>query len=266
MRAFLFDIGGTNTRIAVSDRSGSLGKIKTFATPQDYSQGIETLVKEASGLLESNQVDIVFGGVPGPLNKEKESLIGAPNLPGWSNKPLKKNLESVFKTKVFLENDAALAGVGEAVWGAGKGFSIVAYLTVSTGVGGARIVNGKIDNNALGFEPGHQIIDKFTTLEDLVSGKALEKRFSQKPEEIAKEEVWEEVARYLAIGVNNIIVTWSPEVVILGGAVMNKISLGKIRFYLGQFLKIFSQYPAVTTTSLKGLGGLYGALALSFGS
>jgi glucokinase len=50
-------------------------------------------------------------------------------------------------------------GLGEAVFGAGKGREIVVYMTISTGVGGARIVGGKIDASAMGFEPGHQIID-----------------------------------------------------------------------------------------------------------
>ena len=65
----------------------------------------------------------------------------------------------ILLTDGYLANDSDLDGLGEATVGAGKGFNIVAYITVSTGIGGVRIVGGKIDVSTYGFEPGHQIID-----------------------------------------------------------------------------------------------------------
>jgi len=77
---------------------------------------------------------------------------------------------------VFIENDASIVGLGEAVSGAGMGEEIVVYITVSTGVGGTRIVSGEIDEHAYGFEPGHELINMQDSLEDLVSGTAVEER------------------------------------------------------------------------------------------
>src|SRR3989344_1426609 len=99
----------------------------------------------------------------GCLDAKKETIFHAPNMSKWDNRPLKKELQRALHTKnVFLENDTALVGLGEAVRGSGKGKQIVAYITVSTGINGVRIVNGEIDRSALGFEIGHQILDKNT--------------------------------------------------------------------------------------------------------
>src|SRR6185437_2466030 len=99
------------------------------------------------------------GGIAGVLNKAKDQLLNAPNLVNWINQPLGQSLSDIVSVSVKLENDASLGGLGEATYGSGQGYKIVGYLTIGTGVGGTRIVNGRIDQNALGFEPGHQTID-----------------------------------------------------------------------------------------------------------
>ena len=108
-------------------------------------------------------------------------------------KPLVHRLQDELSTKAYIANDTAIVGLGEAHAGAGKGSDIVVYITVSTGVGGARIVDGEIDRRAFGFEPGHQIIDidnsickkcKSGQLEDMVSGTATQHRFGVKPYEV----------------------------------------------------------------------------------
>ncbi|MBI3671423.1 ROK family protein, partial [Candidatus Azambacteria bacterium] len=149
------------------------------------------------------------------------------------------------------------------------------YITVSTGVGGARIVNGKIDANRFGFEPGHQIIDfeeahcSFCStkgeLEDYVSGKSLMEKFKKRPEEIKDEKVWRELATTLAYGINNVIVFWSPDVVVLGGSMMNNpgISAEDIKLHLKDTLTIFPEYSDIKLASLGDIGGLYGALELA---
>lgn len=208
------------------------------------------------------------GGVAGVLDTQKERLVCAPHLPAWNGKPLKKELQKAFDVApVALENDTALAGLGEAVYGAGKGRRIVAYVTVSTGVGGSRIVNKKIDENAMGFEPGHQIIDVRAknggSLEELISGTALAACFGKKPEKISDQEVWREAADMLAVGLHNTIVHWSPDIVVLGGAVMrNKIPFDATVRSLAKRMKIFSVLPQVRLAALGDFGGLWGALAI----
>ena len=265
----LFDIGGTKMRVALSVDLKKIGKLEIIPTPKNFSEGIAVLKKTALKIEPNVKIKKICGGIAGLLDKNKEKLINAPNLREWVNKPLKKELEKVFKVPVYLENDADLAGLGEAVFGAGKNKDIVVYMTISTGVGGTRIVNGKIDKNAMGFEPGHQIIPccnengKIMSLENCVSGVAFKKRYKKEPYEILDSAIWDKTAESLAYGLNNTIVHWSPDVIVLGGSMMKKIgiSIPQTVFYLKNINKIFPNLPLIKMASLKDLGGLYGAMA-----
>ena len=176
---------------------------------------------------------------------------------------------------VFLENDAAMAGVGEAVFGAGKGLEIVAYHTVSTGVGGVKVENGEIDMASVGFEPGHQILDIDRTvlgedieptLENLVSGTAVGNRFGVKAYEIPQSDmVWDELAEYLAQGLRNTILYWSPDAIVLGGAMIvgdPAISVDTIRKYTVEAIHDIEPAPLIAEAKLGDEAGLYGAMAI----
>lgn len=262
-------------RLAVSPDGKRFDEPKIVSTPKDFDEGVSLFAKLAQELSGGSKINAVAGGIAGPLDKERTMLVNSPNISGWVKKPLRKELAKVINAPVYLENDAALVGLGEAVTGAGKGYGIVAYITVSTGVGGARIVEGNIDKNSMGFEPGHQIIDVTGSLcpscripghlEGSISGRALEERYNKKPFEITDSQIWEEEARILAHGLNNTIVHWSPDIVVLGGSMMVKepgISIGRVRFHLKEILKIFPAPPRVEKAVLGDTGGLHGALAL----
>lgn len=267
---FVFDIGGTNTKVSTSLDGNTLTEVKIFPTPKFFNDGIQAIHSQAQALSNGEKIETVAGGVAGPLDKEKSMLVNSPNIPGWNLKPLKESLIEVFKCPIYLENDSSLVGLGEAVFGAGQGYPIVAYLTISTGVGGVRIVDGKIDRSSLGFEPGHQVITQENTpcscggvghLEALISGQSLQKKYNQDPQTITDEGIWDEVARNLAIGLNNTIVYWSPDIVVLGGSVAKSIPLDKVVRNLSQVMTIFPSPPQVVKASLQDSGGLYGALA-----
>lgn len=262
----LCDIGGSKIRLSFSDGT-SIGEPKSAPTPQDFSEAIALIKKMSDEVSLGKVAEKAIFGLPGPLNSQRDALVNAPNLPLWINKPIKSELESALNIQVFLENDAALVGIGEAVEGAGKGFKIVAYITVSTGVGGSRIVNGNIDANSLGFEPGHQIIkDDGRTLEELVSGTALEKIYGKRSEEITDQSVWDEVIKNLSIGLNNTIVHWSPDIVVLGGGIGRVIALDKLNAQLKKVVKIFPNPPEVVGASLGDDAGLYGGLHVLTGT
>ena len=257
----LFDIGGTNMRIASSRDLKSLETTHAVKTPRIFEEGIALFKKIGREIARGEKIQAVCGGIAGPLNKTKSRILNAPNLSGWNKKPLKEKLTEAFDCPAFIENDATVAGLGEAHFGAGAGRRIVAYLTISTGVGGARIVNGRIDENALGFEPGHQIIDKNgTTLESLISGSGLSKRYGKTVSAIKNEAIWNETACLLAIGIANTIVYWSPDIVILGGSLMKTISLPNVRTHLKKTLTIFQSLPSVVRSKLGDSAGLYGAM------
>lgn len=260
----LFDIGGTKTRISISQDQASFGKTVIFPTPEKIEEGVEKIVETAEQLC-NGKIDVAAGGIAGPLNKEKNGIVNAPNLHGWNNKNFVQSLENLLETKVYIENDTALVGLGEAVYGTGKDKRIVAYVTISTGMNGVRVVDRKIEENVFGFEIGRQIIDYKSHpvvpyFEEMVSGGGIRRQTGKDPRFIDDKDFWEEKARLLAFGLNNTIVHWSPEVVILGGGVMQHISLESVQKHLSKILTTFPSLPVLTRAELGDTGGLYGAL------
>jgi fructokinase len=102
------------------------------------------------------------------------------------------------------------------------------------------------------------------TLENLVSGAGIEARLGTKAFEIPQEDMlWNELAEYLAQGLRNTILYWSPEVIVLGGSMINgdpKIQIDAIRKYTVEVLDGFVTCPFITASSLKDEAGLYGAM------
>lgn len=271
MMYLLFDIGGTNMRFAVSRDGKKLDESRIVDTPKDFNDGVLCFQKLAKELSGGEKITAVAGGIAGPLDKEKTKLINSPNIGGWSNKPLKAELEKVIGAPVYVENDTVLFGLGEANFGNIKDYSIAAYITIGTGVGGARIVDCSVDRSALGFELGHQVIKfeglpcpcgGFGHLEAYVSGGSIERRYGKKAYEIDDPRIWDSLSRELAYGLNNTIVTWSPDVIVLGGSVMQKYPMDRIRFHLDDILTIFPEAPPLKEASLGDLGGLYGGMIL----
>lgn len=268
----LFDIGGTNMRIAATRDGESFGDPIILSTPEKFEEGIELFVLHARALANGEKIEGIVGGIAGTLTQDKGTLIASPNLPGWIGNPLRGKLLDLFHVPIYIENDSAMVGLGEAIYGAGRGFDIVAYLTISTGVGGARIVNGVIDESSNGFEPGHQIIDPDNSLcpecegndlESYVSGTAITKRYGVKPYEITDPKIWDTLAKYLAYGLNNTIAYWSPHVIVLGGSMMKKIGIPVegVKKHLREIFRIMPDVSRVEKATLGDLGGLWGALA-----
>ncbi|MFT7645252.1 MAG: putative NBD/HSP70 family sugar kinase [Candidatus Paceibacteria bacterium] len=274
MTYVLFDIGGTKTRVVVTKDLKTLGKVESFKTPTKFDEGVKKIVEAVKKLTKDKPVAIA-GGIRGLLTEDKTGIQNDVMLKDWIGKSLVNALKKHFDILIYLENDTAIAGIGEAIYGAGKGLDIVAYHTISTGVGGARIVNGDIDETSIGFEPGHQILDIdrtvlgddiTPTLENLVSGTALEERFGAKPYEIPQSDiVWDELAKYLAQGLRNTTLYWSPDVIVLGGSMIVGdpcIAVDSIRKYTVQSLDGFVASPLITKAELGDLAGLYGAMAI----
>ncbi len=262
-------------RLAKSRDLRDFSDVTILNTPKNFNAGVKLFVETARKISAGEKIKAIAGGAPGPLSPEKDKITNAPNLSSWNGKPLKFKLGKTLKAPVFLENDTAIVGLGEVWHGAGKKYAkngIAAYITISTGVGGARIVDGKIDRNSFGFEIGAQTIDAsgkilpkinhMGYLENFISGSSFEKRFHKKPYEITDAKVWEESARLLAYGLNNTIVHWSPDAVVLGGSMMKKVGIpiNRVNYHLNRILKIFPQKPKLLKARLGDLGGLHGAM------
>jgi len=271
----LFDIGGTKTRVASTNDLCTLTDVVKFDTPLDYKSGMEAIFEAIDALKKGAKIAGIAGGIRGPLNREHTGIVSETKLRDWVGRSIVGDLQKEYDVPVYLDNDTALVGLGEVVFGAGKGYNIVAYHTVSTGVGGARFVDGHLDVMSIGFEPGHQILDvdrtvighaTAPTLENLVSGTALETRRGMKPYDISQDDhVWDELAQYLASGLNNTIVYWSPEIIILGGSMIvgnPRILLEDIIRHTKATIGELMPCPLIVDAKLKDEGGLYGAMAL----
>lgn len=270
----LFDIGGTKTRVAVSEDLLTF-RVKKFDTPPKYEEGI-VAIKEAVGALAPQQKYLgIAGGVRGALNAREDAIATDTILEDWVGKPLSRDLDHAFGAPVILRNDAAMAALGEAHFGAGRGYPIVAYHTVSTGVGGARVISGALSPSAGSFEPGHQILDIDHSLpitghpymlEDLVSGTALEARRGVKPYDIPQDDpIWDELARYLAHGLVNTLAYWSPDVIVLGGSMIvgnPRILKEDIIRHTTELLGNTRKCPPIVDATLTDEAGLYGAMAI----
>ncbi|MCA9361100.1 ROK family protein [Candidatus Kaiserbacteria bacterium] len=274
MTYVLFDIGGTKTRVALSDDLKTLGEVVKYKTPKTAKKGVEEMVKAISSLT-SEPIRGMAGGIRGTLNADKTEMVHDTVLTGWVDEPFIKQLEEKLNTKIFLENDTAVVGMGEVHFGSGQGHEIVVYHTVSTGVGGVKIERGKIDDFSTGFEPGHQILDidhtilgedQEPTLENLVSGGAIKERMGVEPYEIPQEDaIWDQLAFYLAHGLRNTILYWSPDVIVLGGSMIigdPRILLDDIIRHTNAVLDDVVPCPLILDATFKDTGGLYGAMAI----
>ena len=92
----VFDIGATNMRLAISKDGSTLDAPQIVPTPKEFEEGIELFTKVAKQISNDQPIRALAGGIAGPLDKEKTTLVHAPNLQEWIEKPLKNNLETAF--------------------------------------------------------------------------------------------------------------------------------------------------------------------------
>lgn len=253
-------------RIAKSADLQAYDEPVILETPPDFEEGFRLIVSTIQKITAGETPLKVVMGLPGTLTEDRNSLYRAPHLKNWEGHDIKKKLEDSLNTAVYLENDTSLVGLGEAHNGAGRGFEVMAYITVSTGVGGTRIVNGKIDKSKYGFEPGHHSVTingEIHELEEVISGTAIRKKYGKAPFEITDEALWDNLAKVLALGLYNIILDWSPEAIVLGGSMFKEVGIKVpvVEKYLNEMNSTFPSMPILKHSELGDLGGLYGGMA-----
>lgn len=156
-------MGGTNLRIAAIDTPGQLIEKIGLSTEiqagrqavlEDLCGAVRTLVARRGG--EARLLGIGIG-VPGIIYLPQGLIRESPNLPGWDNYPIREEIENALGTRVFLENDANAAALGEWWMGRKRQVDSLALLTLGTGVGGGVIVQGRVWHGFLGMagEIGH---------------------------------------------------------------------------------------------------------------
>ena len=287
------DIGGTNTRIALINDLYEIVERLQFPTDVNNPQATLQKIQEA---VQGFSVAIAGVGLscPGPLDLKQGIILDTPNLKGgWHGLAVSKELSARLKVPVFLENDANLACLAEAVLGQGKDYSYVQFLTISTGLGSGLVIDKKIYQGAHGFAheianiplwrngPSHGSIYP-GGVEAICSGTAITTRAvnagldvqhagdvyslacSQNQTAI---DIMEDAKEYLANTIAIIYAFVDPEIVILGGSVAIKIP-GFVED-VEQRVKT-KVYPnirplvKVVKTNLSEDSGLLGAACLAF--
>jgi len=259
----VFDIGATHMRFASSDDLLQFDKPVIVDTPQKFDEAMDKIYDIVAELAEHTEIVGIAGGVAGVLDSKKTTLNRAPNIPDWEGKPLRSRLMDATGVIPHIYNDADMAGLGEAAYGAGKGRSIIMYITVSTGLGGGLIVDKQIAPHHIGFEPGFQIIDHETkeTLHDFIAGHDLEAAHGKPAKDINDPKVWECIFDKLTIGLHNSIIHWSPEIVVIGGSMIHRFKIEDVSKRVNELMTIFTEVPEFALAELGDHNGLYGALA-----
>lgn len=260
---------------------------------------IDKLIAKSN--MEVKAIKAIGIGSPGPLDAKKGVIYYSPNLP-FKNFHLTDSIIKRYSIPTYLDNDANVAAIGEYIFGAGRGTRNMIYVTVSTGVGGGAILNGSIyrGNTSNALEIGHMTLKKdgpkcncgnYGCLEALASGTAIGKQAKQAVindevtslksyKEITALEVFKEARNgdnvairildesltYLGIGVANLIETFDPEMIVIGGGVSKggQIVFDKVKEEVNKrCMKVMSESCRIVPAGLGADSGAVGAAALA---
>lgn len=239
------DIGGTNIRAGKVDDEGNIVNLQvsqSFGTTgeKDFASVIFDLLDNFD-LSDVRGIGVGCAGIVDPINKV---LGGADNILYTENFPLGKILEERYHLPVELENDANVAGLAESYYGSGKDCNMVYYITHSTGIGAAFILNKKIIRGRGGYagEVGAFVVkqEPKTRIENADAGPAIYKKAInaglnvsntkdvfdefEKGNEIAIS-IIDNMCKDFAMMLANIVFTISPDCFIIGGGVSNSFDL-----------------------------------------
>jgi len=162
-----FDIGGTKCAVITAEyNDGKIKLLKKEKIPTDLSikphEMIDKLISLADSILEDkpSAIGISCGG---PLDSKKGVILGPPNLLGWDNVEIVKQIKSHYGVSVNLQNDANACAVAEWKFGAGKGTRNMVFLTFGSGLGAGLILDGRLytGTNDNAGEVGHIRLERF---------------------------------------------------------------------------------------------------------
>ena len=144
------DVGGTKLAAGVVEPDGNVRSFRLVPAravdgPDAMIERLLELGRDALAGAGATIDDTAAVGIAcgGPLDPERGVIQDPPNLPGWHDIPLTARVEEAFGVPAFVDNDATAAAIAEWRWGAGKGCTSLVYLTISTGIGGGVIANGR---------------------------------------------------------------------------------------------------------------------------
>jgi glucokinase len=264
------DIGGTKLAVAVVDGTGATHGWQLAPTRRE--EGPEVVVKrlfelgnaavEAAGLGPVAAVGISCGG---PLDAAAGVLESPPHLPGWVDVPIGRLASEEFGVPAYLENDATAGARGEHLFGAGSAVDTMVYLTVSTGIGGGAVIDGRLHHGSAGNggEFGHVLVERGGRscrscgrrgcVEAYASGTSIAERAREAlaadadgaasalarleavtaadvsraaaDDDRLARRIWDETTELLGSAITDLVNVFEPELVVLGGGVTRSGSM-----------------------------------------
>lgn len=278
------EAGGTKMVVATGDENGKIMEKKSIPTTTP-----EETIPRIIDFFREKEIKALGVGAFGPVDVVKGSptygyILNTPKL-AWRQFDLAGTLEKALKIPIGLDTDVNGSCLGEMTYGCAKGLDTVIYLTIGTGIGAGIAVGGKLLHGMMHPEAGHILIAKNpadhaksvcpchdSCLEGLASGPAIEARWGKKAHELTDvPEVWELESEYIAKGLVNMILTVSPQKIILGGGVMhqeqlfpmirNQVSTYLNHYYETPYLEDMEHY--IVPADLNDDQGIMGAIRLA---
>ncbi len=267
------DLGGTNTRVASSRNLEDIYKVEKFPTNIDLKEQQALLNKAVGSVIDGEAVDYICIGVPGLVDRfsrKFEKIVNYPALNGLRYEQLLDVASG--SANIIVENDSALAGLAESRVGDAANSRVVAYLTLSTGVGGVRVQNKRLSRAQGSMEPGHMIIVEDGAEDDVcgqkgclhayLSGAMFEKVYGEKPEDTKDASIWDKYGKHLATGITNIVAMWDPDIVVIGGSLSKKFDVFSDSMMKSLKNQDLFDVPNIVRSTLGDENGLLGGFHL----
>jgi len=286
------EAGGTKFNCIIAQDPENILAEKRIATTDPEQTIKETIqfIHQTTGF-SNQELKAVGIGSFGPLDLDYASpnfgsITSTPKT-AWKNFNIKKTFEDALDLPVILDTDVNAAAYGEFLWGAGQGKMHILYLTIGTGIGGGFVMDGKPYHGMLHPEMGHIFLtDHFANdpfkgicpyhgncFEGLASGPALQSHWGIEASQLEKDHpAWEQEAQLIALALCNYICILSPDIIIVGGGVMQQAQLfpliwEKVPRLLNGYIQAEGILKNMNTYIVPpGLGsksGVLGALALA---
>jgi fructokinase len=280
------EAGGTKFNCAIFDQQRRImveKRIDTTTPEQTLSETIQFFKQQKQVGYEFDALGLACFG-PVDLNKSSANYgdITKTPKPHWSNTPILRTLSEALACRVEIDTDVNAAALAEVKWGAAQGTKVSNYVTIGTGLGVGIVINGSSLKGLIHPEVGHMLIPApegiqgqcpfhGNCVEGLASGRAMSQIWGKPAETLADDHpAWEIQATVVSKLCHNLLVTFSPEKIIIGGGVMAKSGLlenviRKTSTSLADYLVLPDSLSIEQIICRPGLGdhaGLMGAFAL----
>lgn len=275
------EAGGTKFVCAVGNSPLDIKEQATFPTETP-----EKTFQNVLNFFQSFTLDALGVGSFGPIEIDPASshygCIKNTPKQAWKNVDFLGKLKQVYDIPIGWTTDVNAAALGESTVGAGKDKTDVLYLTIGTGIGGGMVIDSTFLGGNMHPEMGHIPVqrhpkDSFTSicpyhnncLEGMAAGPTIKARTGTEGSKVGEaHEVWDFLAYYIAQALYNYTLTLRPDIIVLGGGVMENSSLlSKIKKELNRMLNQYVDTPSLdrylVTPGLNNKSGIIGGLVLA---